>query len=427
MFDDVHEIPDGSAGHRALQRIVAELPSQCSVVVGSRRVPDLPVSDFRAKGRYALIGEEDLRFTPTELEALTAGLDAPAAVPTSESTGGWPALVVLQVAAGMSGGQQYLHETVLAGLDPTARRLLALLDAIGGADTELAAAAGDAAIDEPLWATVAALPLIQTLERSGLLPHALWRPVLADVLTPNERVAARARTAYALIERGRFDDAFAIFSELGDGDGCRAVVRAACGGGCTQLGMDTMQRWRRALPAVTIDAPEALLLEGLAARDGRTFDPATLQLLHRASSEFEARGEVGPEVATLAEAAFVAREQGRDDVFNGIVERLTLLALSGHFDHVEGYIHLGLAINAERAHDYAGMLAELELIGADRVSRQMLPRVEWLRAHCHLMEGRPEQGRPVAQRALDLAEDDFLGARYLLAYLDWASIRARVS
>jgi LuxR family transcriptional regulator, maltose regulon positive regulatory protein len=418
VLDDAHELTADSDGQRALQQLVLSLPAQCSVMISTRTMPDVPFASWMAKGEVAVLSEDHLRFTDSELSQLATSRTTDPQGLSTRTSGGWPALVELELAAGRVGGDAFLREAVLNSASANDQILLATLDAIGGGDRPLLAAAADQPIDAETWQRVQRFPMLQPVEGDGFRPHSLWQRALTDILSEADRRSARQRAAIELRHRGRADDAFQLFATVGDTDGCLAVVADACSTGCTQIGPTTIRRWHDALPEDVADSPEARLLRGLLARDQHTFASQTLELLIQAAEGFRTRSMIGPEVATLAELGFVAREQGSDLHFNAVVARLLELAGEGRVE-VGALLHLGTAIFAEAVSDYNAMFNELQHIQESHVSRQLWTRLEWLRGHCQLMLGFPERGQPFTQRSLELAEDDFLGGRFLSAYMDW--------
>lgn len=414
-LDDLHEIDPSSTAHAALARFLLRLPLQCSVLLSSRVSPSLPMSEWRSKGLVDVISEHELRYTPEELETVVGERNGR---PLEVDHGGWPALVELGVVTGMSGSEAFLREAVLAGMRAEDRRRMAALDAIGGGDLPLLGAAMNEDIDAEAASALSSFPMMQRVGSTGLRPHALWQPVLHDILSAQERSALRRRAAVALLAREKHDDAIRLFTEESDWDGVASVIGDACKSGCTQVRFDVLDRWRNALPPHERSRPEAMLVAGIAERASNTFREEASGLLADAAAAFAARGQIGAETATLAELAFVAREQGDHDRVVGVLARLFELDAQGA-PEVVGLLRLGRAIVADALDEDAQLLEELAPLRDGELSGQWMSRAEWLRGHAHVLLGRPEQGLPYALRSHEIAEDDFLAARYLDSYARW--------
>src|SRR5437870_4517456 len=100
------------------------------------------------------------------------------------SSGGWPALAELAVAAGDASRARsgviidYLWEEVLESIAPDRRRLVASLAAVGSFDEEIAAAVAGSRVD--LDELASTLPLVLAESDGRLRLHALWRLALAS-------------------------------------------------------------------------------------------------------------------------------------------------------------------------------------------------------------------------------------------------------
>ena len=197
-LDDLHEIDPSSPAHAALARFLQRLPLQCSVLLSSRVQPSLPMSEWMSKGLVDIIAEHEMRYTADELAAV---IGERGGQPLEIDHGGWPALVELGVVTGMSGSEAFLREAVLARMRAEDRRRMAALDAIGGGDLDLLRAALGEEVDPHAASALTSFPMMQRVGASGLRPHALWQPILSDVLSADERSALRRRAATALLQR----------------------------------------------------------------------------------------------------------------------------------------------------------------------------------------------------------------------------------
>lgn len=119
VLDDYHLL-DGLPLQEAMTRLIETLPARAHLVLLSRIRPGLPLPRWRAEGRLAEIGTDDLRFTAAELRALLVDLHG---LPLSDAslhviaarTEGWPAGITLA-----------LHEAIVHGPQAAARSLSTL-------------------------------------------------------------------------------------------------------------------------------------------------------------------------------------------------------------------------------------------------------------------------------------------------------------
>ncbi len=70
VFDDVHEVADGSSGAALLADLVRALPPHVHLVFSGRRPPPVPLARLRAAGQVVDVADADLAFTDDEAAAL---------------------------------------------------------------------------------------------------------------------------------------------------------------------------------------------------------------------------------------------------------------------------------------------------------------------------------------------------------------------
>ncbi|WP_435831288.1 LuxR C-terminal-related transcriptional regulator [Micromonospora arborensis] len=143
ILDDLHRVADPAA-LTGLEFLLRHAGQRLRLVIGARAGLHLPLHRLRLAGELTEIGPDDLAFTDDEvadlLTAHGAALPAVAVRQLRERTGGWPAALRIAALAvrgqpdperwvGQFGGDQpeiagYLHEEVLATLDPAEVDLL---------------------------------------------------------------------------------------------------------------------------------------------------------------------------------------------------------------------------------------------------------------------------------------------------------------
>jgi LuxR family transcriptional regulator, maltose regulon positive regulatory protein len=414
VVDDVHELRVDRKGIQTLASMINLLPLQCSVVLSSRVEPSIPMADWRAKGLVEVIVEDDLRYTEAELAEM---LGARPQLGIEGAHGGWPALVELLSITGTHGTEAYLREVVLSRLSVDDRRRIAALDAINGGDLDLLEAALDEPLDADVRTRIQQFPMTQPFGVDGIRPHALWHPVLVDMLTPQERLAVRGRAAEELLRRGGRSEALALFAESSDWDGVARVIREACGSGNTELSFATLDNWRRSFPPSEEWRPEWKLVAGMAERASNTWNEATSLLLSDAVDAFRTMGDVGAEVSAMAELAFVSRERGDEARLLGILIRLSELETAGASE-VFGMLSLGRAVMFDAMDDDKAVLAQLGAVGPSDLPGHWFVRALWMQGQANLLLGRPAEALTLTERARDGATD-YVGARTFIHYIKW--------
>ncbi|MGK5742150.1 LuxR C-terminal-related transcriptional regulator [Micromonospora sp. URMC 103] len=249
VLDDLHRVTDPAA-LTGLEFLLRHAEQRLRLVVGARAGLPLAVHRLRLAGELTEIGPDELAFTQDEMADLLAahGVHLPAAAlhRLRERTGGWPAALRFAALAlhrqpdaarwvERFGGDQpeiagYLHEEVLAAVDPASRELLRrtalaetvcadLADAITGrGDSErvLSDLAGDGGVlsrddSSPPW--YRCHPLLADLLRAELsrVPDEELRDLhlrAAGWYADNGRPAEGLRHALAA---GRWDRASELF------------------------------------------------------------------------------------------------------------------------------------------------------------------------------------------------------------------------
>ncbi|WP_410811238.1 LuxR C-terminal-related transcriptional regulator [Micromonospora sp. 067-2] len=143
VLDDLHRVADPAA-LAGLEFLLRHAGQRLHLMVGARAGLPLPLHRLRLAGELTEIGPDELAFTDEEVADLLTAHGAP--VPAGavrrlrERTGGWPAALRIAALAvrgqpdperwvGQFGGDHpeiagYLHEEVLAAIDPADRDLL---------------------------------------------------------------------------------------------------------------------------------------------------------------------------------------------------------------------------------------------------------------------------------------------------------------
>lgn len=219
VLDDAHVL-DGSPAWEVVGDLLARLPANAHLLVGSRRTPPLPLRLLQARGDAVVLGEDELAFDRDELAELVSR--ASLTVPAGEELPGWPALAVLMGTVGMHASLEFLWEAVLDAIEPERREALGLVVRFERLDDELLhAAVGDQ------WALsqlVAGLPLIDA-SGAEVRFHDLWQAALAGAAAPVAWKAALARGADVMLQRGEVSRAVLTLRSAGHIERMVEVIR----------------------------------------------------------------------------------------------------------------------------------------------------------------------------------------------------------
>ena len=199
VIDDAHLLDAADDAWAVVRRLLDELPANGHLVVAGRTAPPLPTARLLATDEATVVDEAQLAFTAEELDAFgTARGVAPA---LAGQLPPWPALAVLQSAAGSTASAAFVGDEVLATLPAAQVRLLALASGLDALDDVLVEAldpgAGWTAAD-----VVRGVPLVQADGHGAYRLHGLLAAVLAPRIGPAERSTALAAAGVRLLAAG---------------------------------------------------------------------------------------------------------------------------------------------------------------------------------------------------------------------------------
>jgi LuxR family transcriptional regulator, maltose regulon positive regulatory protein len=378
LLDDVHHVGAGTSGAAWLRDLIDALPANGHVVAASRRPLPFPLHAWAMEGRLVRIGEEDLRFDPSELLAVATESDVDPAL--IDGTGGWPALVALRAHAGADLVDEFLWDEVLAGLPEGRVQTLARFHAVGGGDDAIVAALTGSELE--VDSLLDGVPLSERREGGWGTLHALWGPVLDGRLSPDEvrdaqlaavdahRACGRRSAAVELAIRAEaWDDVVSVLREIAIDVG--------------ETAPEDLRRWHRSLPPARRFEPAAWLISGIeqAPRDPQ----AALVSLDTAAAGFRSRGDHEAELVTLSYLGLQAWwENDVARLIEGLqrVDELHALQVPGaHVLHL-----LGRGAGAHLVGEPADVLAALDGIEDDELG-WWLTHVQWLRSVAHRRRG----------------------------------------
>ena len=303
VFDDLHRLTDA----RALDFLGALpplLPAQWGMAVVTRIDPPWPLPRLRAAGDLVEARQDELRFSPAEVERLAtqAGHDAAEAPALLARTEGWPVGVTLALAGARTASPvrsvrhavDYLRAEVLDHLPAPLREFLVHTSVL----PELTAARAAA-----VSARADAAACLDDIERRGLFfqeldsaertlrLHDLFREALQaerERLAPDEQAALWRRAADSEPDATR---RFAYQLQAGAHEAAMRTLTAAApaliAAGMADAVRDMLGRLP---PEQQAHAPELALLRGVMAWEGMDLH-AMLEHMKHAAREFAVRGD----------------------------------------------------------------------------------------------------------------------------------------
>lgn len=409
VLDDVHRVPDDSAGGHVLAELVETLPSGLTVLVAGRGAPAV-VARRHAIGAVEWLDEAALAFDEDEVAALL-GHDAGAILP--DDVGGWPAMVALRSRLGGRDAERFVVEEVLADLDPEDREALAVLSQLGPVDGRTAAAALGRPVD---LSSLVSLPLVYG-GSDRFEPHALWSELLGSMVDPALLDDARRRLAATLLDRGEVVRAGDEFVALRDDDGLRAAARATCAAGFMRTPADVLAGWWAAMGEGGRSSVEGRLLAALVRRSSDPFSEDTRAALQAALAAAREQGDVGLEVAVLWEYGYVCRARGELLLLLAEIPRAKELAATT--DLAVPLASLADALVADATGDLELAESVLASIDRTRVPPGWRAPVEFMAMWCAYGRGDAEALRRCAHAFVDAAPEDFAGRPFVAPWVDW--------
>ena len=400
VLDDVHLVPDGSEGAELLLAVLDRLPANGHLVLAGRRKPPLPLARLVAQGEALVVREDDLAFTPEELEefARLRGVDRIELAP-------WPALAEIMATAGPDVVRDFLWEEVVAALPEGRRRDLAVLAAVGGGDRALVeAATGEPADLDDLAAEV---PLLTVTAGGWVEPHALWDEHLGAELTPEERRTAQRRAAAHLLDRGDRTKAFPLLAAADAGDELRSLVLEVATHVYLPVAPDVLGGWSEAL------AGDDLVLRALLAKERDGELAAAQALLEQARDDARAGDDPAGELACLVHLFSIGWSQDDAGLLASAITRAIELGAEGYAP-AGPIAAIGQAGLADFGGDVEGALAVLDAAPIQPTDDWDAIRT-WMRADLLEASGHPAAALDALDRgrrdAVGLIRDQLNGAR----------------
>ena len=280
VMDDVHLVTGSPAAETWLRTFVSLLPNNCHLILLSRVLPDLPLTEMIARREVLAIGQDQLRFTTDEIFSLAETLKI--LIPQAQAhelslrLEGWPAGTVLALQplppdlerSMLNGGEgpealfDALAQVMLDAQPPGLRNFLLASSTLTRLTPELCAIVLGLP-DSAQWLAEAIRGnLFLSRVSGGLEYHRLFRAFLQRQLERQDSdlfATLHARAARWYEENDRLDDAFDHYLAGGIAHAAAELADRASQAYFAQGKVETLLIWEARLHNQLVDTPRLLL------------------------------------------------------------------------------------------------------------------------------------------------------------------------
>ena len=331
ILDDAQHLAGSTLAEIWLQALVANLPRNCHLVLVSRMLPDLPLAEMIARREVLAIGQQDLRFTPDEIqllasETLGTSLSQTEVQELVARLDGWPAGVVLALhplpaeleRAMLSGGAgpealfDALAERVLAAQPASLRDFLLASSTLTRMTPELCAGALGLSNSAAMLSEMQGRNLFLGRGAQGLEYHRLFRSFLQRQIkrASPERFASLHLRAARWFEA--HDDIDAAFDHYMDADqpSHAAVLAERAAQAYFALGrVETLLEWETDLNHAGVTVPGLLCVCAKIHTDRYQYAAAEASL-SAAEARYEESGDKDGMADVQIQRAMISLQQG---------------------------------------------------------------------------------------------------------------------
>jgi ATP/maltotriose-dependent transcriptional regulator MalT/DNA-binding SARP family transcriptional activator len=277
VLDDAHHLVGTPASEAWLRTLVAALPARCHLLLISRVLPNIPLTEMIARREVLALGQAQLRFTTDEITQLAATVsvdrDAFAARSLTARLDGWPAGVILALQplpaefeqallAGESSPEALFFDLahhMLRSQSPAMQRFLLVSSTLTRMTPDLC--------EHALQLPGSAAYLAEALRRSlfahqvsgGVIYHALFRDFLQRQLqqsSPSEFTDLHRRAGAWFEANQRLDEAFMHYIAGDLSSRAAGIAQQAAQAYFAQGKVETLLAWSRQLAEINIMAPQ---------------------------------------------------------------------------------------------------------------------------------------------------------------------------
>ncbi len=380
VLDDVHHIAGSPTAEAWLRSFIDQLPGYCHLIILSRILPDLPLTEMIARREVLAIGQDQLRFKVKELAELAQqsqhSIDLEQLLSKLE---GWPAGTVLalqplpealeRIFLKGSGGPEALFdalaELMLDAQPPGLRHFLLASSTLTRITPELCTRALGL-VDTGHWLNVALNRNLFLSRISGaLIYHRLFRTFLQNQLehTDYEMFNRLHTNAAAWFEdQGRLEEAFDHYTLADQTTEAAAIAERVAQPYFFQGQLETLQDWMSKLANAPVIVPELIYSCAEIHIDRHDHDLA-LELLQQAEADYDAQDNPRGQIKVQLQRAWINLQRGQYpqaiDLINQLPAQQTIPSdLRGRALHILGYSKLRLGQIEEAADDLEASLEQ---------------------------------------------------------------------
>jgi LuxR family maltose regulon positive regulatory protein len=280
ILDDVQLLTGSPAAETWLRTLVTLLPSTCHLILISRVLPDLPLTEMIARREVLAIGQDQLRFNMEEIGELAETLEVALPLPQIQELAvrleGWPAGTVLALQplppdlerTMLSGGEgpealfDALARVMLSGQPPGLRDFLLASSTLSRLTPDLCGTVLRIPDSAEWLAEAVRGNLFLSRVSGGLEYHRLFRSFLQRQLEsqdPRLFTDLHTRAAEWFEENDRLDGAFDHYIMAGSTDRAAMIAERVSQAYFAQGKVETLLRWQERLRTTPVETPRLLL------------------------------------------------------------------------------------------------------------------------------------------------------------------------
>ncbi|MBN1963464.1 MAG: tetratricopeptide repeat protein, partial [Anaerolineae bacterium] len=352
VLDDVQLLQGSPAAEAWLSALVERAPATCHILIVSRTLPDLPLTEMIARGEVLAIGQEELRFSAEEVTDLAGTVLARTIEPDdaarlTERLEGWPAGTILalqplptelaqtlfredigQPGTGPEALFYTLAASMLAAQPPGLRDFLLASSVLERFTPELCRTVLQIPNSAYWMAEALNRNLFLSRGPGGLTYHKLFRQFLQQKLK-DDRAAwfaeLHTRAASWLLENDDLDEAFDHFWLAGLNDEAVGIAERVARAYFAQGKAETLLHWGHRLRQVQAPVPRLMFACAMIHTDRGDYDPAAAELAE-AEVAFAARGDTAGLREVRLQRAMIALQRSEYSVVQRLAGPLAALA-----------------------------------------------------------------------------------------------------
>jgi len=331
VLDDLHLVSGSPAVEIWLQALVERCPPNCHLIMLSRALPNLPLTELIARGEVLALGQEQLRFTAEEIYDLALSMpgdqrtmdEAEALAARLE---GWPAGTVLALhplptdleQAILKGGKgpealfDALAASMLEAQPPGLRNFLLASSTLLRMTPELCSSVLQLS-DSAYWlAEVQSRNLFLSKVSGGLVYHRLFRNFLQRQLkqdNPHLFLTLHTRAARWFEDANQIDWGFEHYMAAGMIERAAKISDGVANMYFAQGKVETLLKWREQLGQIGIFAPGLLYNCARVHTDRYNYEEAE-QSLNEAERGFAEAGDSSGHTYIQLQRAFIKLQRG---------------------------------------------------------------------------------------------------------------------